>query len=87
MQLNKYWCVAQTGAPTVKLQAFLDYACGVNDCSAIQSGAPCFEPNDLVSHASYALNQEYRRTIVCHIEMATISTSDPYNLFFPLFLY
>ncbi|KZV31210.1 glucan endo-1,3-beta-glucosidase 12 [Dorcoceras hygrometricum] len=87
IQLNKDWCVAQTGVPTDKLQAFLDYACGVNDCSAIQSGASCFEPNDVISHASYALNQEYRRPNVCHIDIATISTIDPCNLFFPLLLY
>ncbi|KZV29124.1 glucan endo-1,3-beta-glucosidase 4-like [Dorcoceras hygrometricum] len=87
MQLNKDWCVAQTDAPTDKLQSFLDYSCGVNDCSAIQSGAPCFRHDNVISHASYALNQEYRRTNVCHLEIATISTIDPCNLFSPCFLY
>ncbi|KZV31211.1 glycosyl hydrolase family 17 protein [Dorcoceras hygrometricum] len=87
MQLAKEWCVAETRAPTDKLQAFLDYSCGVINCSAIQPGAPCFEPNDVISHASYALNQEYRHTNVCRIDIGTFSTIDPCNLFFPLFIY
>ncbi|XP_073038371.1 glucan endo-1,3-beta-glucosidase 7-like [Primulina eburnea] len=76
-QVGKDWCVAQIGAPADKLQGFIDYACGINDCLAIQPGAPCFEPNNLVSHASFALDLEYRRAGLCNNEVGTITTIDP----------
>lgn len=87
MQLGKNWCMAQLGAPADKLQAFMDYSCGVNDCTAIQPGAPCFEPNNVVSHTSFALNQEYRRTGVCHLDIGAMTTIDPCNSSFPVSLY
>jgi hypothetical protein len=54
------WCVAKTGANGTDLQNNINYACGYVDCKAIQSGGACFDPNNLQSHASFAMNAYYQ---------------------------
>ncbi|EYU35388.1 hypothetical protein MIMGU_mgv1a018867mg, partial [Erythranthe guttata] len=57
------WCIANTNSPApspAKFQGFIDYACGVVDCSAIRPGGSCYNPNLLSKHASYALNLIYK---------------------------
>ncbi|KAJ8750833.1 hypothetical protein K2173_016014 [Erythroxylum novogranatense] len=57
------WCIASSNASQLDLQSALDWACGSGnvDCSPIQPSQPCFEPDTLLSHASYAFNCYYQQ--------------------------
>ncbi|KHN20986.1 Glucan endo-1,3-beta-glucosidase 7 [Glycine soja] len=77
------WCVPKGGVADAQLQANLDYACGQGiDCTAIQQGGACFEPNTLVNHAAYAMNLLYqtagRNPLTCDFsQTAMLSTNNP----------
>lgn len=60
---NGTWCVASSTASDADLQNAINWACGPGnvDCSAIQPSQPCFEPDNLVSHASFAFNSYYQQ--------------------------
>ncbi|KAK1298844.1 Glucan endo-1,3-beta-glucosidase [Acorus calamus] len=58
---GKKWCVARGDASASELQSNIDYACAHGaDCKSIQSGGACYQPNTLLSHASYAMNSYYQ---------------------------
>ncbi|KAJ4843945.1 hypothetical protein Tsubulata_048685 [Turnera subulata] len=80
------WCVPKDGVSNPQLQSNLDYACGQGiDCSPIQPGGACFEPNTLASHAAYAMNLLYQNSAKnpwnCDFsQTATLSSKNPsYN--------
>ncbi|KAL6842605.1 hypothetical protein ACP4OV_027449 [Aristida adscensionis] len=76
------WCVASQSANPTALQVALDYACGYGaDCSQIQQGGSCFNPDTVHDHASYAFNSYYQKNPVptsCDFGgTATLTTTDP----------
>ncbi|PIN13494.1 Glucan endo-1,3-beta-D-glucosidase [Handroanthus impetiginosus] len=81
---NQTYCVAKESADKKMLQAALDWACGPGkvDCSALLQGQPCYEPDNVFSHASYAFDAYYHRMAMgdgtCNFNgVATITTTDP----------
>lgn len=91
------WCIAGQTASQTALQVALDYACGYGgaDCSVIQQGGRCYEPNTIRDHASYAFNDYYQKNPVatsCNFGGTGVLTNiDPSKLssqhnFFHIFL-
>ncbi|WOK99727.1 glucan endo-1,3-beta-glucosidase 1-like isoform X1 [Canna indica] len=81
---NKTYCVAAEDADRRSLQAALDWACGPGraNCSEIQPGESCYDPNDVRSHASYAFDSYYqmegKAAGSCYFQgIAMITTTDP----------
>ncbi|KAE8700168.1 O-Glycosyl hydrolases family 17 protein [Hibiscus syriacus] len=58
----KNFCAPKVDVSDAQLQSNLDYACGQGgiDCTPIQPGGACYEPNTLLSHAAFAMNSYYR---------------------------
>ncbi|KAF2553787.1 hypothetical protein F2Q68_00037807 [Brassica cretica] len=80
------WCVSKKDATDEQLQSSIDWACGQGiDCGAIQPGGACFEPNNVASHAAFAMNMYYqkspKRPTDCDFsQTATITSQNPsYN--------
>ncbi|RYR17798.1 hypothetical protein HN51_037816 [Arachis hypogaea] len=81
---NQTFCVTKSNADAKMLQAALDWACGPGkvDCSPLLQGQPCYEPDNVVSHATYAFNAYYQKMAkspgTCDFKgVATITTTDP----------
>ncbi|KAG6748755.1 hypothetical protein POTOM_048688 [Populus tomentosa] len=57
------WCVADEQTPDDELQIALDWACGKGgaDCGKIQVNQPCYLPNTVRDHASYAFNSYFQK--------------------------
>ncbi|XP_022678591.1 PLASMODESMATA CALLOSE-BINDING PROTEIN 3 isoform X2 [Setaria italica] len=56
------WCVCRPELGDSALQKTLDYACGDGaDCKPILQNGPCFAPDTVRAHCSYAVNSFYQR--------------------------
>ncbi|XP_019447872.1 PREDICTED: major pollen allergen Ole e 10-like [Lupinus angustifolius] len=54
------WCIARYTSNDAQLNNNIFYACNdLKDCMMIQEGGSCFNPNNLLGHASAAMNQYY----------------------------
>ncbi|CAL9208734.1 glucan endo-1,3-beta-glucosidase 3-like isoform X1 [Musa acuminata AAA Group] len=81
---SQTFCVAKEGADEKLLQAGIDWACGPGkvDCSLLTQGKPCYDPDTVEAHASYAFNEYYHgmgmAVGTCHFSgVAAITTTDP----------
>ncbi|KAA8526720.1 hypothetical protein F0562_009051 [Nyssa sinensis] len=57
---EKTWCVAKPSSDQATLVANINYACSQVDCRVLQRGCPCFSPDNLMNHASIAMNLYYQ---------------------------
>ncbi|KAL0429279.1 UNVERIFIED_CONTAM: Glucan endo-1,3-beta-glucosidase 4 [Sesamum radiatum] len=78
------FCIARPGADESSLRDGLNWACGPGqaNCAAIQKGQPCYSPNTVQNHASYAYNDYYQKMRssggTCDFGgTATLTTADP----------
>ncbi|XP_075505068.1 PLASMODESMATA CALLOSE-BINDING PROTEIN 2-like [Primulina tabacum] len=56
------WCICRDGISDAVLQKTLDYACGAGaDCGPTHQNGPCFNPNNVRAHCSYAVNSYFQR--------------------------
>ncbi|OVA12237.1 Glycoside hydrolase [Macleaya cordata] len=81
---NQTYCVARDGADQKMLQAALDWACGQGkvNCSDLVQGQPCYEPDSVAAHATYAFDTYYHQSGMapgsCYFNgVATVTTTDP----------
>lgn len=61
-ELQKTWCVAKPSTDEATLRNNIKYACEQPhvDCGVLREGCPCFIPNNLMNHASVAMNLYYQ---------------------------
>uniref|UniRef100_J3ML86 glucan endo-1,3-beta-D-glucosidase n=1 Tax=Oryza brachyantha TaxID=4533 RepID=J3ML86_ORYBR len=81
---DRTFCIASDDADEKAVQAAMDWACGPGrtDCTAIQPGQGCYEPNDVRSHASYAFDSYYqlqgKAAGSCYFQgVGMVTTTDP----------
>lgn len=81
---NQTYCVVRDTADLKMVQAALDWACGPGkvDCSLLSQGKPCYEPNTVAAHATYAFDTYYHQMAFaegsCDFNgVAAVTTTDP----------
>ncbi|KAI7745290.1 hypothetical protein M8C21_017211 [Ambrosia artemisiifolia] len=81
---NNTHCTAKEGADKKMLQAALDWACGPGkvNCSALLQGQPCYEPDNVAAHATFAFDSYYhmmgKGEGTCDFNgVAMLTTTDP----------
>ncbi|KAL1832310.1 hypothetical protein DCAR_0102311 [Daucus carota subsp. sativus] len=82
-QFDEEWCVADVQTPDDILLGAMDWACNNGaDCGPIRPDQPCYLPNTMADHASFAFNSYYlnmkSKGADCYFNAAAIITSsDP----------
>lgn len=77
------YCIADEQTPDEELQNAINWACGNGaDCSKIRLNQPCYLPNTVKDHASFAFNSYYQKFKhkggSCYFNAAAIITAlDP----------
>lgn len=58
---NRVWCIAKPGVSNSSLSEGINWACGQGkaNCTLIQQGQACYQPNTFQNHASYAYNNYF----------------------------
>ncbi|XP_016544614.2 glucan endo-1,3-beta-D-glucosidase [Capsicum annuum] len=79
---QKTWCVAKPSSDSKTLEENINYACSQVDCRILQKGCTCSSPDNLMNHASIAMNLYYqakgRNHWNCHFgNSALIVLTDP----------
>ena len=54
------WCIVKPSTGVERLIANIQFCCDHVDCSIIQPGGVCYEPNNNYSHASVVMHLFYR---------------------------
>ena len=82
------WCVAKSSIFDSNSQDGLDYACGIGgvNCTAIQQGGMCYNPDSVAFHASYAFDNYYKKngmaTGTCNFDgNGAVTNQDPSKLY------
>lgn len=77
------WCIADEQTPDDELVQALKWACENGaDCTKIQENQPCYLPNTVKEHASFAFNSYYQnmkqKGASCYFNSAAVLTAhDP----------
>ncbi|XP_022996249.1 probable glucan endo-1,3-beta-glucosidase A6 [Cucurbita maxima] len=81
---GKIWCMVSRGANKSEVAGALAWAClqGNKTCEPIQKGGPCYEPDSLIRHASFAFSSywaQFRKVGgTCYFNgLATQTIKDP----------
>ncbi|KAL7096834.1 hypothetical protein ACP275_10G105000 [Erythranthe tilingii] len=81
---NFRWCVARDDVSTTLLETYVKETCKVRTCTSIQPGGPCYispswcnKKNSAKKHASYLLNWDYKKTLVCSKTLGKIIYDNP----------
>nr|GEW60447.1 hypothetical protein [Tanacetum cinerariifolium] len=57
---EKTWCVAKPSSSQAELLGNLNYACSYVDCKILEKDGACYLPDNLMNHASIAMNIFYQ---------------------------
>ncbi|KAI7754275.1 hypothetical protein M8C21_001143 [Ambrosia artemisiifolia] len=79
---EKTWCVAKPSSTQSELLEIVNFACSQVDCRILEKGGACFLPDNLLNHASIAMNIYYqckgRNPWNCHFgNSGLITLTDP----------